>query len=976
VGASGLRLTCAALLLVGAAGASADSVRVYEGLRIAAIEFEPARQPLPESEIAVLLPLRVGEALELSAVRLAIERLYSSLRYTDIVVDARRVPDGVVLKFITQKHWFVSRVSVEGVPEPPNRAQLANAAKLELGTPLTEERLEAAIGNLQEALRESGYYEATLQTRLDRTDSTEEVNIVFQVEPGPRARFSPPAVAGNLVLDEQKVVSATGWKRFWFLPGWRPMTEGRLQQGLERIRRSYRKSNRLMAKVQLEGIRYDAGTASLKPAIRIEAGPKVRVEVAGAKISRGKLKELAPVFQEQSVDGSLLMEGKRNLAEHLQSRGYFEAEVEYTIADAGAGEQVIRYTVNRGARHKIVEVKIEGNRYFDEATIRERLSTLPATFLRYRNGRFSRDYLERDRDAILALYRSNGFPDVEAASEVVANYRGRSGQKAVVFRITEGGQWRVAGADLSGVDLKLYEQVLRLLESTEGQPYSPETVAADRDNVLAYYHNNGYPDVTMEVVSIPDATARRVSLRFLVREGRRLYVRDVLIGGLKSTDRDLVAKRIRLGPGDAFSQSALIESQRRLYDLGIFAKVDVGLQNSDGQTRTKYVLYQLEEARRWSFTGGFGAEIGRIGGGRLSYESPAGASGFSPRASVGVSRSNFLGLGHTLGLQTRLSNVQRRALVTYLAPHFKNDENLNLTFTALYDDSRNVRTFSARRLEAAAQLAQRLSRASTIQYRLAFRRVSIDQNTLKIEPRLIDRLSQPVRVGQISSAFIQDRRDDPLDPHRGAYSSVDAGLATRALASRSNFLRMLGRNSTYHPVRRDLVIARSTTFGFLKELDDREIPLPERFFGGGATLHRGFPENQAGPRDLVTGFPLGGSAILVNQTEARFPLIGETIGGVLFHDAGNVYRDLTKLSLRVSQRDAQDFNYMVHALGFGVRYRTPIGPIRLDLAYSINSPSFVGFKGTLDELLQGRGQRNVPQRMNRFQFHFSLGQSF
>ncbi|MEK7752661.1 MAG: BamA/TamA family outer membrane protein, partial [Acidobacteriota bacterium] len=159
-------------------------------------------------------------------------------------------------------------------------------------------------------------------------------------------------------------------------------------------------------------------------------------------------------------------------------------------------------------------------------------------------------------------------------------------------------------------------------------------------------------------------------------------------------------------------------------------------------------------------------------------------------------------------------------------------------------------------------------------------------------------------------------------------------------------------------------------------LDDREIPLPERFFGGGATLHRGFPENQAGPRDLVTGFPLGGSAILVNQIEARFPLIGDTIGGVLFHDAGNVYRDMTKLSLRFKQRDVQDFNYMVHALGFGVRYRTPIGPIRLDLAYSINSPRFVGFKGTFDELLQGRGQRNVPQRINRFQFHFSLGQSF
>jgi outer membrane protein assembly factor BamA len=263
-----------------------------------------------------------------------------------------------------------------------------------------------------------------------------------------------------------------------------------------------------------------------------------------------------------------------------------------------------------------------------------------------------------------------------------------------------------------------------------------------------------------------------------------------------------------------------------------------------------------------------------------------------------------------------------------------------------------------------------------MQYRLAYRRVSVDENTLKIEPQLIGLLSQPVRVGQISTTFIEDRRDDPIDPHRGVYSSVDLGLATKALASQSNFLRLLGRNSTYYQVGRDWVIARSTTFGFLKNMSDREIPLPERFFGGGATAHRGFPENQAGPRDLVTGFPLGGRAILTNQTEARFPLLGDNVGGVLFHDAGNVYRNLNAVSFRFKQHGSKDFDYMVHAVGLGVRYRTPVGPIRFDLAYSVNAPEFIGFKGTRQELLEGRGQRDVPQRINRFQFHFSLGQSF
>jgi outer membrane translocation and assembly module TamA len=115
--------------------------------------------------------------------------------------------------------------------------------------------------------------------------------------------------------------------------------------------------------------------------------------------------------------------------------------------------------------------------------------------------------------------------------------------------------------------------------------------------------------------------------------------------------------------------------------------------------------------------------------------------------------------------------------------------------------------------------------------------------------------------------------------------------------------------------------------------------------------------------------------VLINNAEIRFPLLGENLGGVLFHDAGNVYSSLGNISLRPRQRGLADFDYMVHATGFGIRYRTPIGPVRLDLAYSVNSPRFFGFTGTREELLFGGG-RQVEQRISRFQFHFSLGQTF
>ena len=120
----------------------------------------------------------------------------------------------------------------------------------------------------------------------------------------------------------------------------------------------------------------------------------------------------------------------------------------------------------------------------------------------------------------------------------------------------------------------------------------------------------------------------------------------------------------------------------------------------------------------------------------------------------------------------------------------------------------------------------------------------------------------------------------------------------------------------------------------------------------------------------------------MNSHELRFPLIGDDIAGVLFHDCGNVYSSISNMSFRFRQQNYQDFDYMVHGFGFGIRYRTPVGPIRLDLSLSPNSPRFNGFTGSRDQLLvcAPPGEPitcpSVPQRINIFQFHFSLGQAF
>jgi len=943
-------------------------------LMVKQIRFVPEQQPFAPERMLEWLPFKVGEPVSASQVRAAIERLYATGRYADIQIEAWPSEDGWEIRVLTEPALFVGRVSAEGAPNPPNAGTVTAAARLDLGAPFDEADLSTAAENIRRTLQNHGFFEPHIRHRLEHDPRTQQVNIIFEIESGPRARYAAPDIRGDPARSLKDLIKTTRWKG-WFR--WKPVTESRTQDGLERLRRSYQKQDRLAAGVTLLGLNYRPESRSVQPALEIVAGPRIRVELEGAKLSRSRLRELVPVYQEGSVDRDLLMEGARELTDYFQAKGYFHTKVDFK-ARPDRDRQLIIFDVDRGPREKLAKVTITGNRYFDEATIRERMAVRPAAFPYLRFGRFSDQMLRDDLEAIAALYRANGFREVQVRSRVEHNYRGKRDQMAVHIEIEEGPQWRVSSLTLAGAGPEHEAALHSLLQSGEGQPFSEANVAIDRENILDYYNDKGYMDAAFQWSWRPAAEPHRVDLTFTIQEGERKYVREVLLSGMRITRPELVRQRLLLAPGDPLSRSALLETQRRLYNLQIFARVDAALQNPGGREQDKYVLLDFEESRRYSLTTGFGAQIEKIGGDPLSFEAPAGKPGFSPRVSFDVVRNNLWGQAHNLSLRTRVSTVQKRGIVGYEVPQFRSSLNWNLLLTAMYDDSRDVRTFSARRQEGSVQLGQRLSRANTLLYRFTYRRVTVDPETLKISPLLIPLYSQPARLGILAGNFVADRRDDPTNATRGIYTTLDVGWASRVFGSQADFTRVLGQNATYHPfgLGRRYVLARSLTFGWLYNLrEDAEIPLPERFFAGGAESHRGFPQNQAGPRDLLTGFPLGGRALLLHRLELRFPLLGDNLGGVLFQDAGNLYSGLDSVSLRARQRDVTDFDYMVHALGFGFRYRTPIGPIRVDLAYTFNPPRFVGFKGTREELLFGGGVRTL-QQISHFQFHFSLGQAF
>ncbi len=968
-----------------------------DGLTVVGVDFDPSTQPVTSDQLPALVAVKPGEPLDVRLVRQTIHNLYATGRYKDVEVEATRAGDGVRVTFVTQPSWFIGLVGVTGVPGPPTPGHLINVTELEAGEPHSEEKTAYAEQQIRGLLKENGFYLAGVEIVENKHPEYQQIDVVFEVDAGERAGLGEVIVAPDprLTLSADELRRIAKWRED------KPLTQRRVRRGLERIEKYLQQRHHWQAQARKVDLVYDPDVNRVDVVLHIVPGPRVMVRLDGADFSPAQLQKYLPIFEEGDVDEDLLSEGASNLRDYLQTQGYFSASVEHFLVRDSEEEVHVVYRVERGPRQRLSSIRIAGNRYFDLETIRERLLIQEKTF-QQRRGRFSQSLLERDVGAIEELYRTNGFRDVKVTSRVNSNFGGKTGNLAVFLTIEEGPLTLVSDLTILGTEQIPVEEFLPELSSARGQPFSEINVATDRDLILGYYYDEGFQDARFGWRYDAAGSPNRVSVEYKIEEGEPLRVRGPIVSGLHHTRETLVDRQIRIFPDEPLSQTAMLETQRRLYDLGVFSKVDVDLQNPDGEEPSKNVLVQVEEARRWSVGVGGGAEFARIGGNTGDLTSPVGNASFSPRVTLEFTRLNLRGKGHTASLRTRFSDLQQRALFTYENPRWTGSDRWRMTVSSLFDTSRNVRTFTGQRLEGAFQLHHKLSKPSTALYRFTYRRTSIDENSLQISPGLIPRASQPVRVGLLGGTYIQDRRDEPTDATKGLYNTVDLGLASGAWASEPDFFRILGQNSSYHRLPGRLIVARTLQLGFMfpwgevlqvspdstafpdqASNPDLRIPLSERFFFGGANSHRGFPINQAGPRDPVTGFPIGGGAVLLNSVELRFPLVGENIGGVLFHDAGNAYSRPGRISFRGKQKpitvDDQiagyEFDYMVHAVGFGLRYRTPIGPIRLDLGYSVNPPRFIGFEGTRQELLAGQGM-TTQQRISHFQFHFSLGQTF
>lgn len=1015
-----------------------DALQEFEGLKVQRIGFEgvdPSRfDPLPERLAEI-----VGSPLTQENLARGLRAVFATGLFESVDAEAARKGDGVELIFKGVPRTFIGIVSVNGAKGATINTQLERASRLQAGTRYTEGRLDEALKQMRQTLADNGFHQPAITQTLKPHPNEQLVDLDFEVVSGPQSHI------GTVKVNGESGMSLDEFRRHAGLRAGAHIDRDTVNRALSGVLKHYQKEGRLEAEVKLESEDCANGSTHCEFVFTATRGPIVRLRVQGASIDNDRLKRAIPVYEEGTVDEDLLNEGNRRLRDYFQRLGYFDVRVEHERQSPSPNEVVILYSIALGQKRRVERVNVSGNRYFSSVTLKDLLS-VRTTDAFDRRGVYNQALVSADVNALQGVYQNNGFraAKITPKTSLVPTGTGRSSTKpaglAIEYQIDEGIQQRVGSVTLEGNVHVNSAPLLALLNTAPGQLLSPQNLAGDRDTLLTEYLSRGFDQAGIDVEEQPRENAT-TNVIFHITEGQQVFVRKVLLTGLVYTRPDTVAPAITLHPGDPLSQTAMLDSQRNLYNFALFNEVDAAVENPTGIETRKNVLLQTTEARRWTLTYGFGFEAqtgtpqnncaGYIATGNAAGTpcSPNGKTGISPRVLADLTRNGLFGREESASIQGTYGLLEQKVNLIFQNPHFRGNPNVGLTFSGGYANSQAVTTYVASKLDAGLRWSQHfsgqgklLSRANTFIYEFDFRRVKVAASSLQVFPTEIPLLSQAVRVAGPGLTWLRDTRDSPLDAHRGTYTSFQEFLSNHASGSQAQFNRLDFSNSSFYGFDKErFVLARNTRYAQERAFgpeSDELIPLPERIYAGGPTSLRGFSINAAGPRDPETGFPIGGAGALVNSTELRLPppilpWVGDSVSFVLFHDMGNVFSnagDIWDSAIRVRQpnRDsckiltAADnsttpptppsptgptqgpdnstgqqgicsFNYFSHAAGLGLRYHTPVGPIRLDFSYNLNPPIY---PVNVNYSLSSPYTNQHVGEAAHFNFFFSLGQTF
>jgi outer membrane protein assembly factor BamA len=920
----------------------------YEGQNVSSVELA-GRPDIAPNEYRDLFAQPAGRPFAAADVDRTIAALKATGKFQDVTLDLRPEATGVRVVFVAQPAYYFGVYEFEGA-RGFTYTRLLQVANYSSAEPYSHVDTKGAEDSLQTFLRRSGYFEATVESHLQTDTTNRLVNVNFQVTLNRRADFGEVHIEGPTPAETARLQNSL--KSLHAILFGHAVRQGKqyslktLQKATSHLESRLAKDHHLEAHVKLVGAAYHPETNRADITFNVRTGPVVNVTLQGVHPWPWTKHKLLPMYQQTGLEPDLIEEGRKNLQQYVESKGYFDATVEAQVLNDETGERVV-YRVTKGQRKKIDGVAFTGNEHFKAEELKRHVTVKKANL--FSKGKYD----ETSVKTLKAFYQAKGFNHVR----VTPTFPTRDKSIIVTFAVVEGPQDTVESLDVNGNTLAIKELVPQGLETVVGQPYSQKTINADRNRIMTRYLELGYLDATFRATAYPSANdPHKYQIVFDIVEGPQVHATSLVTLGRNETEQALIDKQVRtIGIGQPLAQQDLMTSESRLYTAGIFDWAEVNPRHQSESQAKEDVIIRVHEAKRNSLIYGIGFESTSLGGSvptgfvALPGLPPIGLPStfktsqktiFGPRFDFLYTRNNVRGKAESVSLSGLFGPLQYQGTLSYIDPNFLWSDWASTASVMAAVNKQNP-IFNSRQALLSYQFKHPLNAKHTMNLILQYSASETNLYNLLI-PQLVPPEDMRTRLSTFSATWAHDTRDNILDAHRGIYESAELDLNPNNLGSNVNFGRLLAQVAAYKNIHSGVIWANNLRIGLEEATANSFVPLSQKFFTGGGSTLRGFPLNGAGPQETIPacgnpavpstcGFitvPRGGPELFIVNSEFRIPSrINKNLTIATFYDGGNVF---DRVGFKNFAR-----NY-TNNVGVGLRYATPVGPIRIDLGHNLS----------------------------------------
>lgn len=645
---------------------------------------------------------------------------------------------------------------------------------------------------------------------------------------------------------------------------------------------------------------------------------EVRFEGA-KKQSEEKLRPLVTIHAPEIYDPLKVAKSVAALEEHYHTEGYYAVKISTALKTDKRNESLLTFKINEGEKVLIDKIVFEGNKVIKSKDLAEAMMTKKRWIWSWITGRgtYKADQIQYDLDQLRALYYDRGYMDVKVKQPQISMVK-KDKYMQLLIEISEGAQYRTGKVRISGDLLKSREELMKLVTLKSGDVFSRDEL---RKSVLALtdlYADQGYANVNVVPLTDKDSDTHTIDLKLDIEQGDLIHIEKIRISGNTTTRDKVIRRELTLIEGDLYSSSKIKVSRNRLRNLGFFENIK--LSTAPGSSRDQDVLdVTVTEKPTGSFS---------VGGGYSSVDHLIGQGS--------ISEANFLGTGIKLEGSATIGGTSQTFRLSVTNPYF-----LDTRWTAgfdLYQSERDWSDFSQKSLGGALKVGHPLGEHSSalLTYRYENKKI-FDVADSVSSPVIRDQADAGwTTLSSLTAALNRNTTDYRFDPSRGGVTNFSTEYA--GLGGTENFAKFELSHRQFFPLFWKTVASINGDIGYLLRTSG-ELPVSEKFFLGGLRSIRGFKTREVGPKEGDTY--IGGEKSAYFNVEWLFPLSEKyKLKGLLFFDAGNAWKESETY-----------FTHMRTSAGYGVRWFSPLGPLRFEWGYNLHPRD--GEKGSVFEFSMG-----------------------